>query len=721
MPVIGHLWAAATSAARLQQNILPPSPLPSEFNTQGDSIDWDDAGVNLALIIVLSSSLGALTIALLVIGIYFICLYTTGTGQSSLFLALNFSASGQFADEEALRQEEELLLPLLPKADQLYYKRGKSFEELYPPSTTKMGKEITAIQQQQIDDRGLDAFHFEQDANEPLAPNYAVDERTDILFTSNNPSSAMLNFPLPIKSRERDTIYFEVKLFELPGYDPSQSNNNNAAAGDDGIADRSKLENSVVPVFDIGLVSKPYPNFRLPGYNKYSVSYENNGKVRINRPFDNAPEILPKLAEGDVIGVGFRPATGSVFFTRNGKKLYDIIHGMKLNLYPAIGAQNCQGYRFQVNLGQLGFVFIEANVKKWGLAKNYGTLGAPPAYGVEEEEEYTLIAKGDPIPPSYPSQEDFFGHLSKKKSIADETTPLLIDTNATNTSYTNNTNNTNHNRNSSNDAASITPVLKPPSYSSADESLVVAAAFKDKELRNEEEAQERHQTPDSHVDLRLRLYEQRSTEYGYEDTVDFDKKESAVAAANVPSGNLYGHYHNHYIDGNNEGTSAQLVLKNRNTYSKPQSQLIYNSKGSGAGSVSKAGSLNAQKVDVLKNNGTAQQKETTLGPELQSNGTGNNVARSSLDSIDPISKSSRSRSEENAAITTILNAAVSSTPSLSGDSITNTASTDLSEIFKSKSKSPSPRTGSSRRSKNSKKPKRKGRKGKKKLKLGTTF
>lgn len=35
------------------------------------------------------------------------------------------------------------------------------------------------------------------------------------------------------------------------------------------------------------------------------------------------------------------------------------------------------------SFGILGFVFIEANVKKWGLAPMQGTLAPPPAYGSE--------------------------------------------------------------------------------------------------------------------------------------------------------------------------------------------------------------------------------------------------------------------------------------------------------------------------------------------------
>ena len=37
-----------------------------------------------------------------------------------------------------------------------------------------------------------------------------------------------------------------------------------------------------------------------------------------------------------------------------------------------------------MNFGQLGFVFIEANVKKWGLAPASGSLAPPPPYGSEQ-------------------------------------------------------------------------------------------------------------------------------------------------------------------------------------------------------------------------------------------------------------------------------------------------------------------------------------------------
>lgn len=131
----------------------------------------------------------------------------------------------------------------------------------------------------------------------------------------------------------------------------------------------------------VGLATKPYPPFRLPGHNRYSVAYHSNGDKSHNYPFTSTP-FGPPLKEGDVLGIGYRPRTGTVFYTRNGRKTEDAFIGLsRWNLFPTIGADGpCSVH---VNLGQAGFVFIEANVKKWGLAPSVGTLAPPPAYGSE--------------------------------------------------------------------------------------------------------------------------------------------------------------------------------------------------------------------------------------------------------------------------------------------------------------------------------------------------
>lgn len=126
-----------------------------------------------------------------------------------------------------------------------------------------------------------------------------------------------------------------------------------------------------------------------PGTARFSVGYSSaDGFKCHNWPF-NAVSYGSPLIEGDVIGVGYRPRTGAVFFTKNGRKLEDAYVGLnKHNVFPTVGCSPGRGPDgggavVHVNLGQAGFVFIEANVKKWGLAPSVGTLAPPPAYGAE--------------------------------------------------------------------------------------------------------------------------------------------------------------------------------------------------------------------------------------------------------------------------------------------------------------------------------------------------
>ena len=121
---------------------------------------------------------------------------------------------------------------------------------------------------------------------------------------------------------------------------------------------------------------------RCAGWHKSSVAYTSSGQRRYNQPF-RGTNYGPEYVQGDVIGVGYRPRTGSIFFTRNGKKLDDVAHALKSqNFFPTVGANGpCT---IHVNFGQSGFVFIEANVKKWGLAPMTGSLAPPPPYGSEQ-------------------------------------------------------------------------------------------------------------------------------------------------------------------------------------------------------------------------------------------------------------------------------------------------------------------------------------------------
>jgi hypothetical protein len=99
---------------------------------------------------------------------------------------------------------------------------------------------------------------------------------------------------------------------------------------------KKKDPNTVVA---IGLASRPYPSFRLPGWEPISIGYHSDdGRKFISDP-DGGRDYAQPYAQGDTIGVGYRPHDGLVFFTRNG---YDLgVAGMGVGvgegLYPAIG------------------------------------------------------------------------------------------------------------------------------------------------------------------------------------------------------------------------------------------------------------------------------------------------------------------------------------------------------------------------------------------------
>lgn len=137
-------------------------------------------------------------------------------------------------------------------------------------------------------------------------------------------------------------------------------------------------------------------NRSFAGYHKASVAYLSTGHRRFNQPF-TPTNYGPEYVQGDVIGVGYRPRTGTIFFTRNGKKLDDVAHGQKAqNFFPTVGSNGpCSVH---VNFGQMGFVFIEANVKKWGLAPMTGSLAPPPPYGSEQGS--ILLETGREIAPA---------------------------------------------------------------------------------------------------------------------------------------------------------------------------------------------------------------------------------------------------------------------------------------------------------------------------------
>ncbi|KAG2199941.1 hypothetical protein INT47_009267 [Mucor saturninus] len=251
------------------------------------------------------------------------------TGEDSIF-------------EETIVETPAMMATLSPDA-RLSYEQAKAYQQRHPPESVPT--DITLSQYVSIQEKGIAAFEFEWD----METQSFVSARTEIQFVSGE-SCVQTNLPLP---RNQEVYYWEAKMFEKP----------------------------ITTTVSVGVATKPYPYWRLPGWNRHSVGYfSNTGNKHFNNPFSGRPYGFT-YEEGDVIGVGYRHRTGTVFFTRNGRKLDEACFGLRYNLFPTIGANGpCQVH---VNLGQMGFVFVEANVKKWGLAPVQGTLAPPPAYGYE--------------------------------------------------------------------------------------------------------------------------------------------------------------------------------------------------------------------------------------------------------------------------------------------------------------------------------------------------
>ncbi|CEP10608.1 hypothetical protein [Parasitella parasitica] len=268
----------------------------------------------------------------------------------------NLSEDARLSYERA--KSESLQLSILPSTNSV----KTAWQEHYPPNSVPT--DITPPQLISIQEKGVSAFEFEW---EPEA-NCFVAGRTEIQFMEGE-NCVQTNLPLP---RNQEVYYWEAKMFDKP-------------------------ETTLVSV---GIATKPYPSWRLPGllnymglgtqvlynslgWNRFSIGYfSSNGSKCFSSPFNYKSYGLP-YKHGDVIGVGYRHRTGSVFFTRNGRKMEEACAGLSWNLFPTIGANGpCQ---IHVNLGQAGFVFVEANVKKWGLAPSQGTLSPPPAYGTERD------------------------------------------------------------------------------------------------------------------------------------------------------------------------------------------------------------------------------------------------------------------------------------------------------------------------------------------------
>lgn len=294
------------------------------------------ASVSIPIIIALATLLGLTVIVALMVALAFMIRHWMVQTEDDLWL----------------KEENQAYLELNLDEQELFFQSRD-----YLLNNPVITGDSSLSQKLAVQEQGIGAYQFQKDAMLSNSDVIIVN-KTEVNFFKPFECNAILNLPMMMAN---DVYYYEAKIY-------------------------SKTEENTT--ISIGLSTKPYPWFRLPGRHPHSIVYDLDGQRRHNQPFPlalNPP--FHELVEGDVVGVGYRVRLGTVFFTRNGKKVKENALGGHVRnfrpsnnaqIFPIVGANNLCSVH--VNLGQMGFVFIEANVKKWGYAPLEGNGPPPPAY-----------------------------------------------------------------------------------------------------------------------------------------------------------------------------------------------------------------------------------------------------------------------------------------------------------------------------------------------------
>ncbi|CAB4472708.1 unnamed protein product [Rhizophagus irregularis] len=122
----------------------------------------------------------------------------------------------------------------------------------------------------------------------------------------------------------------------------------------------SSNPNNDKTIIAIGLATKNYSINRLPGCDTHSVGFHSDeGKTFHNEGYTGTKYAEKWGKVNDVIGCGYCPNTGQIFFTMNGKNLGIAYTSLFYNWYPTIGSNGfCS---LNVNFGQKEFKYKEAN------------------------------------------------------------------------------------------------------------------------------------------------------------------------------------------------------------------------------------------------------------------------------------------------------------------------------------------------------------------------
>jgi len=141
-------------------------------------------------------------------------------------------------------------------------------------------------------------------------------------------------------------------------------------------------------VVAIGTACKPYPSWRLPGWNRLSAAWHLDDLRKFFEDSDGGRDYsidtpgLSRISPGDVIGCGYEFGTSviltsTLFFTYNGRRLPNAFAGIYMprvdhDMYAAIGFEGVN--EVEVNFGSSDFQWKEGNDVAWQVDGHVGYM-----------------------------------------------------------------------------------------------------------------------------------------------------------------------------------------------------------------------------------------------------------------------------------------------------------------------------------------------------------
>ncbi|PKC15302.1 SPRY-domain-containing protein [Rhizophagus irregularis] len=262
---------------------------------------------------------------------------------SLIILIINTWLCQRYIDEKVILQRKK------PKSDEYYLKRLGIKAWKFTPESRFLSLNIVRIDDKIVrveneEDEVESVYNGEtdkirvvdNDKNDDIIIKISFNAKSDVMIQTNYPlfninKALNMQYPPPI---EYWFYYYEITILSNPNNDQT--------------------------IIAIGLATKNYSINRLPGCDTHSVGFHSDE----GRTFHNEGYTGSKYAEkwgkvNDVIGCGYCPNTGQIFFTMNGKNLGIAYTSLFYNWYPTIGSNGfCS---LNVNFGQKKFKYKEAN------------------------------------------------------------------------------------------------------------------------------------------------------------------------------------------------------------------------------------------------------------------------------------------------------------------------------------------------------------------------